>query len=171
MKNVSLVRETNSLAVVIENIEQSNRKINYINSLFSYIECDIKTISKVNFNGKNTTIFFTLPCAKALFLENKHKIHNSIYNSLFIRTYLSIESVRRGRVLYHDTKANLIQNAKFVFDNKNSKYELRKLNKDTTSINWKDEPIEISMTYYNSWESSYEAYLKALKTLPEISKS
>ena len=73
MKNVSLVSELNSLAVVIANIEQSNRKINYINSLFSYIECDIKTISKVNCNGNNATIVFTLPCAKALFLQNKHK--------------------------------------------------------------------------------------------------
>ena len=53
MKEVSLVSETNSLAVVIEHIEPSSRKINYINSLFSYIECDIKTISKVNFNGNN----------------------------------------------------------------------------------------------------------------------
>ena len=108
---------------------------------------------------------------KLYFLQNKHKIHNSIYNSLFIRTYLSIESVRRGRVLYHATKANLIENAESVFNNKNSKYELRKLNKVTTSINWKDEPIEISMTDYNSWESSYEANLKALKTPPKISKS
>ena len=108
MKEVSLVSETNSLAVVIEHIEPSNRKINYINSLFSYIfsyiECDIKTISKVNFNGNNATIFFTLSCAKALFLQNKHKIRNSIYNTLFIRTYLNIKSVRRGRVLYHATK-------------------------------------------------------------------
>ena len=90
---------------------------------------------------------------------------------MFIRTYLNIKSVRRGRVLYHATKVNLIQNARSVFNNKNSKYELRKLNKDTTSINWKDEPIEISMTDYNSRELSYEAYLKALITLPEISKS
>ena len=69
LKEVSLVNETNSLAVVIEHIEPSNRKINYINSLFSYIECDIKTISKVNFNGNNATIFFTLPCAKAFFAK------------------------------------------------------------------------------------------------------
>ena len=122
LKNVSLVSEKNALAVVIEHIEPPNSKINYINSLFSYIECDIKIISKVNFNGKNSTILFTLPCAKALFLQNKDNIHNSIYNYLFIRTYLNIESVRRVRVLYHATKSNLIKNAKTVF-NKTSKYE------------------------------------------------
>ena len=50
--NSILIRSKhNSLSVVIEVMELSLRIINYINSLCSHVECNIKAISKVTFNG------------------------------------------------------------------------------------------------------------------------
>ena len=158
LNNLQSFTDLKSLAVVIEQLLSSEYNTNFINTLCTFLECDSQSISKVIFNYNRATIFFSNKFAKSLFLSNK-TIKDSCYNSIFIRNYVNLETVRRGKMLYHATKANLISNCKSVFNHKSSDYELRQLLPNSNSVNWKGDSLKISISDFESWSSSFKSYV------------
>ena len=159
LNNLQSFTDSKSLAVVIEQQSSSECNTNFINTLCTFLECDSQSISKVIFNYNRATIFFSNKFAKSLFLSNKTMIKDSCYNSIFIRNYVNLETVRRGKILYHTTKANLISNCKSVFNHKSSDYELRQLLPNSNSVNWKGDSLKISTSDFESWSSSFKSYV------------
>ena len=111
--NTSTEDKNNEYKLVIRNIEKANCNINYINNIF---------------------LLFTSLFNKRLFMAHKINLINSNFNKLLILSFLSKQIIKYGKILYHSTKSNLVNEKKCVFNYKSNIYELQSI--INNKINW-----------------------------------
>ena len=79
-----------------------------------------------------------------LFRFTKYRLQD-----LFIINHLSLETIKYGRILYHDVKSNSIANHKAIFNIHTNKYELREITENKT--NWSKPSLSPTGTKLKTW--------------------
>ena len=123
--NTSTEDKNNEYKLIIRNIEKTNCNINYITKILKYLDLSTQIIS--NIGNKTVFLLFTSLFNKRLLMARKINLINSNYNKLLILPFLSKQIIKYGKILYHSTKSNLVNEKKCVFNYKSNIYELRSI--------------------------------------------
>ena len=158
--NTSTEDKNNEYKLVIRNIEKANCNINYINNILKYLDLSTQIISNIEFGNKTVFLLFTSLFNKRLFMARKINLINSNFNKLLILPFLSKQIIKYGKILYHSTKSNLVNEKKCVFNYKSNIYELRSI--INNKINWYEKPMYISDSVEKQFNESYDKFILSL---------
>ena len=146
--------------LVIRNIEKANCNINYINNILKYLDLSTQIISNIEFGNKTVFLLFTSLFNKRLFMAHKINLINSNFNKLLILSFLSKQIIKYGKILYHSTKSNLVNEKKCVFNYKSNIYELQSI--INNKINWYEKLMYISDSVEKQFNESYDKFILSL---------
>ena len=94
-------------------------------------------------------------------LHSMLSLHLSDFKSLSIRPYIDRETIKTGRILFHDTKV-CITNLKCVFNRRSSTYQLRS-NIDYVLIDCTSDHYNHSTEEFKTWSQSYDSFCELRK--------
>ena len=101
------------------------------------------------------------------FLKVSSSITSSKFSHIFIRPFLSNETILTGKIYFHAYKSSLTKH-KCIFNRRSAHYELRLLAANDSHLDWKATPYIPSTDELEIWNKSLKSY-KIDKTQKSIS--
>ena len=126
--------------IVFEHLKPDQRHLDFVKSVFKYVDIDPNCITNISFKSHYANIDLISPCVRDSFLKISSSITSSKFSHIFIRPFLSNETILTGKIYFHAYKSSLTKH-KCIFNRRSAHYELRLPTANDSRLDWKQHLI------------------------------